>query len=391
MDYELNDEQIMLVQMVRKFAQNEVKPLSRELDAKLDPRQCFSWDLIRRASKLGLRLLSLPSEYGGGGITDQFTQVLVMEELGKADLGFGSIFRSQISLLDMLVKLCNKDQKEEFIPKIVQDDTYLLAICMVEPDAGTDANLPYDAPGASIRTFAEKIGNEYVINGRKHFTSNGGAAKLYFVYARTDRKLPVSKSASCFMVPSDNQGFSIGSVHNKLGRRLLMNAEEVFEDARIPTRYLVGKENNAWEERKTLGPVMLLHSAVQVGTLITCYEEALAYAKIRVQGGKPIIEHTNIAAKLGEMRVKIEAVRGLIRWDALRWDNNHDFDPKFNFLIKAFADEVALSVINHTVDIFGGMATDIELPIPKYVRDIYTVLHGFGTAEMNLVKGAPTL
>lgn len=170
-----------------------------------------------------------------------------------------------------------------------------------------------------------------------------------------------------------------------------MNAEEVFQDVRIPARYLVGKENNAWEERKRVGPVALLHSATQLGTLRTCYEEALAYAKIRIQGGKPIIKHVNVGSKLGSMLAKIEAVRRFIWWDAWCWDNNYDYDPKMNWLIKGLTDEVTLDIINKTIDIFGGIGTDKDSPIEKYLRDLYTILHGFGTGEITFAKFASAL
>jgi alkylation response protein AidB-like acyl-CoA dehydrogenase len=393
MDFRISKEQSLIRQTIREFAQaqNEVKPISRKLDTQVDPKQCFSWELVGKASKLGLRLLPLPVEYGGSRITDQSAQIIIMEELGAGDLGFASVFRSQISLVDMFMRLCNQEQKEEFIPRLVADDTYLLAACMSEPDHGTDTAIPYDVPGEGLETFAEKKEREYVINGVKHFTSNGGIAKLYFVYARTNRKLPLSKSLSCFLVPHDTPGFSIGSIPNKLGRRLLMNAEEVFQDVSIPARYLVGKENNAWEERKILGPVGLLHSAAQLGVLRACYEEALSYAKIRIQGGRPIIEHTNIGAKLGEMRIKIEAAKRLILWNAWCWDNDNEYDPRMHWLIKGFTDEVTLHILNHTVDIFGGIGTDKDSSIEKYIRDLYTILHGFGTREMSLAKVASAL
>ena len=391
MDFRLTEEQIMVQRMVRDFARNEVKPLSVELDAKLNPKECISWDLVKKASQLGLRTLPIPVEYGGGGITDFLTQVIVMEELGAADLGFASVFRSQISLADMMVKLCNKEQLDEFLPKLIEDDTYLLAAGMTEPNHGTDANIPYDAPGSGIETSAVRKDDKYVINGTKHFISNGGVAKLYFIYARTNKALPVTQSLSLFMVPADSPGFCIGSFHDKLGRRLLMNAELVFEDMHIPTRYLVGTENNAWMERKGTGPAGLLHCATILGTLRTCYEDAVDYAANRIQGGKAIIEHPTVAAKLGDMRVKIEAVRKLIWWDCWRWDTKSAYDPKLNWLIKAFTDEVTTDVLLKTVDIFGGMGTDKSLPIQKYLRDGIESLHGFGTGEMNLIKGAPSL
>jgi len=386
MDLRLSEEQLMIRQTVRDFAQSEVKPVARELDAKANPRDCFSWDLVKKAGKLGLRTLNLPTEYGGGGIRDLLTHVIVIEELAAADPGFASIFRSQTSLCSMLMGQCNKQQKDEFIPKIIEDEEFLLAACMTEPNHGTDTGLPYDSP-ETIETFAEQRGNEYVINGVKHFTSNGGVAKLYMVYARTTKGVPLNKGMSLFMVPHNTPGLSIGHFHNKLGRRLMLNAEEIFEDARVPGKYLVGTENKALEERKGAGPVTLLHCANIVGTLRTCYEESLDYAKTRVQGGKPIIGHHTVAAKLGSMRVKVDALRTVLWWTASSWDTEREYDPRMDWLIKGYADDIAVDVIHKMMDIFGGMSTDKEMPVEKYIRDISTILHGFGTGEMNYVKG----
>jgi alkylation response protein AidB-like acyl-CoA dehydrogenase len=390
MDLRLTEEQLMIRQTVRDFAQSEVKPVSRELDAKVDPRDCFSWDLVKKAGKLGLRTLALPAEYGGGGIRELLTHMIVIEELAAADLGFASIFRSQTSLCSMITGRLNKALKDEFVPKIIEDEEFLLAICHVEPNHGTDAVLCYDAP-ETIETFAEKKSNEYIINGVKHFTSNGGVAKLYFINARTRRGVPISQGMSLFLVPHDRPGFSIGHIHNKLGRRLLSNAEEIFEDVHIPARYFVGEtEDNEWQNMQK-APLTLLHCCGHLGTLRTCYEESLDYAKTRVQGGKPIIGHHTVAAKLGSMKVKIDALRTILWWTATCWDNKQDYDPRMDWLIKGFTDEVAIDVIHKMMDIFGGMSTDKEMPVEKYIRDLCTALHGMNTAEMNYIKGGLAL
>ena len=201
--------------------------------------------LINKASKLGLRTLSIPEKYGGGG-ADYVTLAIALEELGAADQGFATIIRGCYTESPRLLVETTKEQREEFLPKFLEDDSYLLALARTEPEAGTDSHFLYDAPGASIQTYAEKRGDEYIINGTKHFISCGGAAKLYFLYARTDKKLPISKCLSLFLVPSDTPGFTIGRFHDKFGRRLLPNAELVFQDARVPARYLVGREGEAW-------------------------------------------------------------------------------------------------------------------------------------------------
>jgi alkylation response protein AidB-like acyl-CoA dehydrogenase len=390
MDFKLTEEQNIMKKEVKRFVDNELKPLAVELDKKQDPKECFSWELLKKTNALGLRTMGLPEKYGGSG-AEQMMHVVVLEELGVGDLGFASMIGQHTKYVDTLVNLCNEEQKKEFIPELIKDDTYLLASALTEPDAGTDTQLPYDAPGAGMRTFAERKGNEYILNGTKHFISNGGVAKLYFIYARTNAQLGITKSMSVFLVPKDTPGFSIAKIHDKLGRRLLMNAELVFEDAHIPARYLVGTENNAWQMFYGQSPGINNTIACLIGGIRACYEASLDYAKKRVQGGVPIIKHTSIGVKLSEMRVKLEAARALLWKNVWSWDQHYEYDPKMNYLTKAFVNEIALEVINHTVDIFGGIGTDKDVVIEKYLRDIYSILHAYGNPSMNLIKGMPTV
>jgi hypothetical protein len=142
-------------------------------------------------------------------------------------------------------KLCDKQQKDEFFPKIVADDCFLIAEAMTEPNSGTDNTLMASVPGGAMQTYAEKRGDEYVINGSKHFISNGGIAKLILLHVRTDRKLPLNQCRSVFLVPSDTPGLTIGKFHSKLGRRLINSAQLYFDDMRVPARYLIQKEGEA--------------------------------------------------------------------------------------------------------------------------------------------------
>lgn len=389
-DFRLNEEQIGFRDSVRKFVINDLKPLSKQLDAEKDPKDCFSLELVKQASSLGLRTLGLPEEYGGSGC-DQLTLSIVLEELGAGDLGFASMIGQHTKYTDTLINLCNKDQKDHWVPKLIEDDTFLTATGITEPNAGTDSQLPYDAPGAGMKTFAARKGDQYIINGTKHFISNGGIAKLYFIYARTRKDAGITQGASIFLVPSNTPGFSIGKIHDKLGRRLLINAELVFEDAVIPVSNLVGKENKAWDMFYGQTPGINNSTACLVGGMRACYEEALEYAKIRVQGGVPIIKHPTIGSKLSEMRIKVEAARALLWKNATSWDHKTGYDPKMNYLTKAFANRMALEVVNDTIEVFGGMGTDKDLIIEKYLRDVYTILHAYGNASMSFIKGMPTV
>ena len=406
MDFRLTEVQEMTRRMVRDFAQNEVKPAALELDKKQKPEDCIPWDLLKKASKLGLRTTAIPEEWGGEG-ADYTTLAIILEELGAADHGFASIIRGCYTESPRLVHELNPEQRDEFLPKFLKDDTFLLGLARTEPDAGTDSHFLYDAPGASIQTYAERQGDEYVINGTKHFISSGGAAKLYFLYARTDKKGPISTSMSVLLVPSDTPGFTIGRYHNKFGRRLLPNAELVFQNARIPARYLIGKAGEAWGSEGEGGggpqkdwtkgpgappPFGLLGAAVNLGTVRACYEEALNYCRQRIQGGKPVIEQQHVAIDLARMKVQIAAAEALLFKTCWSWETRIDYDPKMGILFKAYVDEIGLSIASKAIGLFGGMGTgDDDFPIQKYLRDVYTFLHGFSTTEVALLIGAPTV
>lgn len=388
MDYRETEEQTMLRDTVRKFAQNEVKPVAVEYDRKVDPKECFPWELLKKASQLGLRTMAVPVEYGGSGVQDLISYIIVMEELGAADNGFGSCIRNNLAACAWIDILCSQEQKDEFFPKIMKDDEFTIGIGMSEPNSGTNNVLMGDHPGGAMQTFAEKRGDEYIINGTKHFISNGGIAKLFLLHVTSDRKLSLNESRTVFLVPSDTPGFSIGSIHNKLGRRLLSNAELIFEDMRVPSRYLVGKEGEAVKYLYRAAQLPFLVAATTLGTLRACYQESLDYARIRIQGGKPIIEHQLIAAELSEMRVRIEAARALLYKQAWCWQNQYEYDNKLTILARTFIDQIAGQIVFQMNDVFGGLGSDKDMIIEKYIRDVYTSLHG-PTVGSGLIRGAP--
>jgi len=388
MDFRENDEQLMFRRTARKFAQNEVKPTALEYEKKLNPKDCFPWGLLRKASELGFRTMSIPAEYGGAGVSDILSHIIVIEELSAGDHGFGSCIRSSIALSSWMNFICSKEQKDEFFPKIVADDTFLIAVGYTEPNSGTDNYLMADVPGAAMQTFAEKQGNEYVINGQKQFISNGGIAKLYLLNARTDKKLPLNKCRSVFLVQPDTKGFSIGKFHDKLGRRLLITAELFFDEMRVPACYLVGKEGEAARYDAQAPFISFLLCACTIGTLRACFEACVEHARIRIQGGKPIIRHQLIAAELSEMRVRIEAARRLLYHQAWCWQNGHEYDPKLTILLRTFIDQVGGHIVFQMNDIFGGTGSDKDMYIEKYIRDLFTAFHGPSIGQ-GLITGAP--
>lgn len=241
MDFSLTDEQKALQKLARDYVAQHVRPVAAEFDRNQNPADCIPSGIIEEGSKLGLRTLALSEERGGGG-ADMLTLSIVGEELGAGDLGVAATFDQTWKFTPIVEHWTNDEQKERFLPAFLSDDRFHLATCMTEPDAGTDHVLPHAAPGAGIQMRAERDGDIYRLNGTKAFISNGGTAKLYVVYTRTDKTQGGLKGMTPFLVPADTPGLSISRIHDKMGRRLLSNATIVFEDAEVPAANRLGEE-----------------------------------------------------------------------------------------------------------------------------------------------------
>ena len=186
MDFTLSEEQRALQTLAREFAEREVRPVALERDHIADHRACFSEYLIRRGSELGLRTLCVPTAYGGPGIRDMLTLVVVAEELAIGDPGVAMSLIQTCRLSRLLADAGTKNQQDRFFPALRDDPLYLLSIGASEPDAGSDTVLPYEGVDVGLRLMASRQGDHYVLNGMKHFITNAGASKLYYVLARTD-------------------------------------------------------------------------------------------------------------------------------------------------------------------------------------------------------------
>ena len=398
MDLHFSEEQLAMQTMVRKFIKNEVKPGSAERERDFDPtlpvEKRYPWHLMKKASALGLRTLCVPKKYGGQDEDiDMVTQVILSEEIGKGGDAFIGIFpSSQWKFCHNLGVWLNEGQQEEFFPLIMNDDTYLTATAVTEPDSATDIHLPYDEPGVAMKTFAYRDGEEYVINGTKCFITGGAFAKLILVYARTDKRKKLEESMSGFLVPAGTEGFHVGHVDDMLGERLGGNAELIFEDCRVPKRYLVGEENRMFERRMTGWHITLLtYRAYGLGQAQACYEETLEYARTRIQGGKPIIEHINIGTVVAEMRMWIESARALLYKVAWSYDTKHDCNPAIVFLTKAYVDKAHLKVVENAMEVWAAHGAQKELPMEKYLRDAWAKQHGGSMPNLNLYKASRLL
>jgi alkylation response protein AidB-like acyl-CoA dehydrogenase len=286
---------------------------------------------------------------------------------------------------EIFVTQARKEVVNEFIGKILEDDIFLYGVAATEPDHGSDVHLPYDAP-ETMKTFAEKKGDEYILNGRKLWISNAGIAKQYHIHARTKRGVPLSEGMSTFVVPVDTPGFSSGKIANKLGCRLEVNGELVLDDVHVPARYLIGEENKALAARDLGLGIMVNHkSHVLLGLLQAIYDVTLEYARTRIQGGKPIIQHPTIGIMLAEIWAQIEAGRSLLYQNAWRIDNQQ-YDPKTGWATRAYMIGIAGPIVTKAMEIHGAVGHEKGTFMEKYLRDVYSQLHGCGLRTIALLK-----
>ncbi|MFP6869118.1 MAG: acyl-CoA dehydrogenase family protein [Nitrospinota bacterium] len=387
----LNDEHRALQQMARDFAEKEIIPVAAERDRIQDPKETFSPELIKKGSALGLRTLAVPEEFGGPGV-DLKGQVLVILELARGDGGVAKTFSQCWKWTPMLCRLATDEQRERFLPKFLEDDLYLLAMAGTEPDAGSDNRMPPPGyPKAGWKTSAVRDGDEWVINGMKHFIANGGVAKLYIVRTRTNPDVPITEGTTMFFVPSDTPGFSIGRRHDKIGWRFYQNAELIFQDCRVPASNLLGELNkgkgDSSERFVSFNDVEL--AANVIGISQAAFEHALNHARNRFQGGKPIIEHQAIALKLSDMYMRLEASKSYL-FNVVDSNENGgaEFESSSKQLLKVFATESAIQITRLAVEIFGGSGVMRDAPVEKLLRDANIFPHLAADSIMNLRAAA---
>ena len=395
MDFSLNEEQRAWQMKARKFAAEEILPMSLPRDAILDPAKTFDWEIIRKGSKLGFRTAAVPKAWGGHGL-DLVTQAVVMAELAKADTAISKTFSQCWKWSQLIAAVCTDDQKERFLKPFIADDTYLLGLGSNEPSGGSDNRMPpEDAPRAGMRLRAERQRDEWILNGEKCFIANGNIAKLLLVRARTNPNVSVREGTTLFLVPHDTPGFRVGRVFNKSGWRFYQNAELIFENARIPHANLVGKVNGGAEARggdpSQFSDLELAANAL--GVCDAAAEMAMQCVKGGRRGGKFLMEQQVIQLKLSEMHMLTEALRSFVLRIAWERDQAVLGDAAYrgsasNMLALNFSNDVVQRVTNLNMEICGAGGYAVDPAADKLVRDatIWTHLAGDSVNRIKAIK-----
>ncbi|MCJ2519647.1 MAG: acyl-CoA dehydrogenase family protein, partial [Candidatus Thermoplasmatota archaeon] len=282
-DFSLTEEQKLLQQTAHEFAEKELRPIALECDR--DGK--MPWEVVQKAHKLGLDTAFIPEKYGGGGMTSTLSWAVVMEELNWGCAGIATgLIGGGLAVLPIMY-MGTEEQKERFLPVFTEAEPRLGALCLTEPEAGSDVR--------NISTMAEKDGNEWVLNGVKRFITNGGISDIHVVFATTDKSLGYF-GIRAFVVEKDNDGLKMGKVEDKMGVRASHTAEVILEDCRVPQENLLGGEKVSWVgAMKTLEMSRPVVSSGAVGVARAAYEFALEYARTRKAFGKPIAMHQGVA------------------------------------------------------------------------------------------------
>lgn len=354
----------------REFAEKEMRPIALEYDKK----GVMPWDVVKKAHSLGLDTAFIPEAYGGGGITSTLTHCIVMEELNWGCAGIATgLLGAGLAYLP-IIHMGTEEQKKKFLVRFTGPEPRLGALCLTEPDAGSD--------NQAISTTAVREGDEWVLNGVKRFITNGGIADIHVVFATIDKSLRFL-GVRGFVVEHDTPGLKEGKVEDKMGIRASHTSEVLLDNCRIPSGNMLGSEDSSafYGAMKTLESSRPLVAAGAVGIARAAYEYALDYSRKRKQFGGPIAKKQAIAFMLADMKTKIDAARLLVYRAA--WMLDHDMPMnKEASEAKLFAADMAMDVTTDAVQIMGGAGYMKDEPVEKWMRDAKVFQIWEGTSQI---------
>jgi alkylation response protein AidB-like acyl-CoA dehydrogenase len=372
-DYFLTEEQQMIVDVARQITDELIIPQRAELDEK----DQFPRDILAAMAQSDLFGLYIPEEYGGygGGCLDI---VLALEQFGRGCVGVATAFAaSALGAYPILIS-GSEEMKKKYMPDVATGKKKA-AFALTEANAGSDAS--------GIQTTAVLDGDEWVLNGTKQWITNGGEAQIYSVVAITDRKKG-ARGASMFVVEDTDPGFTYGSKERKLGIRASSTRELIFQDCRIPKDRLVGKPGLGFiTVMRTLDLSRPGIAALGVGLGQAALDEAVKYAKERVQFNKPIISFQAVQHMLADMAIQVEASRALVYATARHIDAHPDSISKISSMSKVMATDMAMKVTIDAVQVLAGYGYMREYPVEKMMRDakILQIYEGTNQIQRNVI------
>ena len=368
MDFNTNENQKMITDMIQQFGKQNITPFVREWD----DTQTFPVEVFKKLGELGLMGVLVPTEYGGSGFS--YTEyVTAIEQLSILDPSIGLSMAAHNSLCSgHILQFGNKEQKQKWLPKLAIAE-WIGAWGLTEHNTGSDA--------ASMATTAVKDGDEWVLNGAKNFITHAITADVAVVIARTGEKGD-SHGMTAFIIEKGIPGFSSGKKEDKLGMRASETAELIFDNCRIPEENILGDIGKGFmQAMKVLDGGRISIAALGLGIAKGAYQVALQYSKEREQFGKPISHFQAIAFKLADMATEIEASELLI-YNAADKKNRGDRMTLEGAMAKYYSSEIAVKIATNAVQVLGGYGYTKDFPVERYYRDSKLCTIGEGTSEI---------
>lgn len=353
-DGTLTSEQIEIQEMVRDFALKELRPIAVQCDIE----QRFPMEAFQKAVVMGIPMLEMPPEYGGAGVS-YLTSALVAEELSWGEPGFGSSIGAHGIGMKPLLFAGTEDQRRHFADIVSSGG--ISALALTEPDAGSDV--------ANIKTIAARVGDEYIINGRKCFCTNAEFAELFTVFASVDLARGF-KGITAFTVDRNTPGLSVGKSESKMGQRSSISSDVIFQDMKIPVKNRIGEEGQGFLlGMKTLDCGRANAAAGAVGLARAAMEYCVKYANERTTMGKPIIKHQGLQFMLADMAIMIESSRQLAWYASRLLDTGSPYASAAGAMAKCHATDCTMKLTTDAIQVFGGYGYSQEYPVEKLFRD----------------------
>jgi len=367
----LNEEQTLIRDMVRNFAQDRIAPNAREWEA----NEAFPPEIFAEMAELGLMGMVAPAEVGGSEI-GYVGLALALEEIAAGDGALSTVLSVHNSVgYGPILKFGSNEQKEKFLAPMVAGEK-LGCFALTEPHTGSDAS--------ALKCRAKRDGDHYVLNGTKQFITSGKIGDTLIAFAVTDPDKG-GKGISAFIVPTDTPGYIVSSLEHKMGQKASDTAQIVFEDMRIPAENLLGEEGMGYKiALSNLESGRIGIASQCVGMARAALDAAVEYAKEREAFGKPISEHQAIAFKLADMATQVHAARQMVLHAASLKDADQPCLKEAS-MAKVFASEMAERVCSDAIQIFGGYGYSSEFPVEKYYRDVRICQIYEGTSEVQKI------
>ncbi|KPJ60103.1 MAG: acyl-CoA dehydrogenase [Latescibacteria bacterium DG_63] len=369
MDFTIPKELELLRNMTRDLVKKELDPVANEVEE----QSKIPEPLVQKMKQLGYLGLTIPTEYGGSGL-GLLGYSLVVEELAKTHIAFFLLISTNNSIGGKpIVNFGTEEQKKKYLPRLAVGE-FRSAFALSEPEAGSDA--------ANLKTTAVRDGDDYVLNGTKHFITGGPYADVFVVAALTDKKLRARGGISCFIVEKGTPGFSVGRIHRPMGLAGSQQSELIFKNCRVPAANLLGKEGEGFRiAMQALDHGRVVAGADALGAAEKLLELSTEFAKQRVTFGKPIAERQAIQWMLADMATEIYAAKMMLYHTAWKADEGETIRREAA-MVKLFATEMANRVADNALQIHGGIGYMKEYPVERMYRDLRVTKIWEGTSEI---------